>query len=208
MTELHVDAARPDASSARILDHGAGARRGGRARVSQARQERAPAGIPQGQSAAQDLRADLRRRRAHARGGGRSRPAGLRQGSRASTTSSQSSAPSSRSSKKTPGRPTRVKATVEVRPAIELRDYKGVAVSRAATPVTDDDVERSLRSLAKERATLVPVQRAARLGDVATLDYAGTIDGTPFDGGSATGQDNRSSARAGSSRASSRASSG
>ena len=86
------------------------------------------------------------------------------------------------------GRPTRVKATVEVRPAIELRGYKGVTVSRTATPVTDADVENSLRSLAKERATLVPVQRAAQLGDVATLDYAGTIDGAPFEGGSASGQ--------------------
>lgn len=86
------------------------------------------------------------------------------------------------------GRPTRVKATVEVRPPIELHGYKGVTVSRAATPVMDADVENSLRSLAKERATLVPVQRAAQLGDVATLDYAGTIDGVPFEGGSASGQ--------------------
>jgi trigger factor len=86
------------------------------------------------------------------------------------------------------GRPTRVKATVEVRPPIELHAYKGVAVSRPATTVTNDDVETSLRSLAKERATLAPVQRAAALGDVATLDYAGTIDGAPFEGGSASGQ--------------------
>ncbi|MBV8498002.1 MAG: trigger factor [Candidatus Eremiobacteraeota bacterium] len=86
------------------------------------------------------------------------------------------------------GRPTRVKATVEVRPPIELRNYKGVAVSRPATPVTEADVESSLRALAKERATLVPVQRAAALGDVATLDYAGTVDGAPFEGGTASGQ--------------------
>jgi len=86
------------------------------------------------------------------------------------------------------GRPTRVKATVEVRPPIELHGYKGIALSRPAMPVTDADVDTSLRSLAKERATLVPVQRAAKLGDVATLDYAGTVDGAPFDGGSATGQ--------------------
>ncbi len=86
------------------------------------------------------------------------------------------------------GRPTRVKATVEVRPPVELRGYKGVAVSRTATPVTDADVENSLRTLAKERATLVPVQRAAKLGDVATLDYAGTVDDAPFEGGSASGQ--------------------
>jgi trigger factor len=42
--------------------------------------------------------------------------------------------------------------------------------------------------LAKERATLVPVTRPAQMGDLATLDYAGTIDGVPFEGGQAEGQ--------------------
>ena len=50
------------------------------------------------------------------------------------------------------------------------------------------DVERSLQALAKERAVLVPVSRPAQLGDVATLDYEGTIDGVPFEGGQAAGQ--------------------
>lgn len=86
------------------------------------------------------------------------------------------------------GRPTRLKATVQVRPAIELRSYKGVKVPNPAVEVTDADVERSLEALAKERATLVPVSRPARLGDVATLDYQGTIDRVPFEGGQAAGQ--------------------
>ena len=82
------------------------------------------------------------------------------------------------------GRPTKVKATVEVRPAIALHQYKGVTVARPPISVTDDDVEESLRTLAKERATLVPVDRPSRLGDVVTVDYEGSIDGTPFEGGS------------------------
>ncbi|MFY9720541.1 MAG: trigger factor [Candidatus Cybelea sp.] len=86
------------------------------------------------------------------------------------------------------GRPTRLKATVEVRPLIELGAYKGLLVARPPVEVTDDEVERSLTALAKERATLVPVTRPAQLGDVATLDYAGTIEGVPFEGGSAAGQ--------------------
>jgi trigger factor len=81
------------------------------------------------------------------------------------------------------GRPTRLKATVEVRPQIELGTYKGVVVSRPPLGVTDADVERSLEALAKERATLVPVERPARLGDVVTIDYEGSIDGEPFEGG-------------------------
>ncbi len=86
------------------------------------------------------------------------------------------------------GRPTRVKATVAVRPEIALRDYKGVAVTLAQATVSDDDVERSVAALAKERATLVPVDRAAELGDVVTMDYSGTIDGAAFEGGSAAGE--------------------
>jgi trigger factor len=86
------------------------------------------------------------------------------------------------------GRPTRVKATVEVRPSIALSSYKGVPVSRPPVAVTDEDVERSLEALAKERATLVPVERPARLGDVVTLDYEGTIDGAPFEGGRGAGE--------------------
>jgi len=87
-----------------------------------------------------------------------------------------------------PGQPYRIKATVEVRPTIVLGTYKGVEVTPEAAAVTDDDVERSLQSLARERATLVPVERPAKLGDVVTLDYAGSIDGVPFEGGTATGQ--------------------
>jgi trigger factor len=86
------------------------------------------------------------------------------------------------------GKPSRLKATVAVRPAIELHDYRGIEVERDAPTIDDEDVERSLVALAKERATLVPVERPAQLGDVVTLDYEGKIDGVPFDGGTANGQ--------------------
>ncbi len=86
------------------------------------------------------------------------------------------------------GQPHRIKATVEVRPQIELGTYKGIDVKPESAAVTDEDVDRSLQSLARERATLVPVERASKLGDVVTLDYAGTIDGVPFDGGTAKAQ--------------------
>lgn len=88
----------------------------------------------------------------------------------------------------TEGRPTRLKATVEVRPEIELGQYKGIAVTRPPLTVSDEDVDRSLEALAKERATLVPVNRAAQEGDVVTIDYAGAIDGEAFEGGTASGQ--------------------
>jgi trigger factor len=86
------------------------------------------------------------------------------------------------------GKPARVKATVEVRPEIALGQYKELEVEVAPVEIGDEDVEKSLLALAKERATIVPVDRPAELGDVATLDYAGTIDGVAFEGGTSAGQ--------------------
>lgn len=86
------------------------------------------------------------------------------------------------------GQPARIKAVVDVRPAIELKDYKELPAEREAITVTDEDVERALHTLARERSTLVPAEREARLGDIATLDYEGKIDGLAFEGGTAKGQ--------------------
>jgi trigger factor len=86
------------------------------------------------------------------------------------------------------GRPLRLKATVEVRPEIVLGQYAGLNVERPPVVVDDADVQRSLEALAKERATLVPVDRPAQLGDVVTVDYEGKIDGVPFEGGTAANQ--------------------
>ena len=86
------------------------------------------------------------------------------------------------------GQPTSLKAVVDVRPHIALGEYKGLRLKRTLVPVSDEDVDRSLQTLARERATLVPVDRDARLGDVVTIDYEGTVDGVAFEGGSANGQ--------------------
>ncbi len=86
------------------------------------------------------------------------------------------------------GQPTRIKAVVEVRPEIELGNYKGLPIKSEPVTVTDEDVDRAMSSLARDRATLVPADREARLGDVVTMDYEGKIDGVAFEGGTATGQ--------------------
>lgn len=86
------------------------------------------------------------------------------------------------------GQPRRIKAVVDVRPEIGLGEYKGLTVEAEPVTVTDEDVDRALQTLARDRATLVPVERAARLGDVVTIDYEGKIDGVAFEGGTAQGQ--------------------
>jgi trigger factor len=87
-----------------------------------------------------------------------------------------------------PGKPTRIKAIVEVRPEIALGAYKAVKLTAPSVVVGDDDVERSLAALARERATLVPVDRSAKIGDVVEISYEGKIDDVPFDGGAGKNQ--------------------
>jgi trigger factor len=86
------------------------------------------------------------------------------------------------------GQPRRIKAVVDVRPEIALGEYKGLAIEVQPVSVTDEDVDRALNTLARDRATLVPADREARLGDVVTIDYEGKIDGVAFEGGTAQGQ--------------------
>ncbi len=86
------------------------------------------------------------------------------------------------------GRPLRLRATVSVRPPIELGEYKGLPVDAQPNPVSDEDLERSLESLRRETAALVPVDRPVEMGDVPTLDYEGRIEGELFEGGAAENQ--------------------
>ncbi len=85
------------------------------------------------------------------------------------------------------GEPMRIKAVVSVRPKIELGEYTGLTIRPEPAVVTDDEVERSLQALARERASLVPVDRPVRLGDVVSVDYEGKVDDMPFEGGTAQG---------------------
>jgi trigger factor len=77
-------------------------------------------------------------------------------------------------------------ATFEVYPEVAVPDLAGLSVTRYATPVTDAEVDQTLEVLRKQRATYEAREgRAAQDGDRVTLDFAGTIDGVPFEGGKA-----------------------
>ncbi len=86
------------------------------------------------------------------------------------------------------GQPMRFKAVVAVRPPIEPAPYEGIEVEDVPEKAGDDDMDQALETMRKNAATLVPVERPVQLGDTATIDYAGKIDGVPFEGGTAEGQ--------------------
>jgi trigger factor len=77
-------------------------------------------------------------------------------------------------------------AVFEVYPEIALGDLSGVEVQRAVCAVADAEIDRTLDIMRKQRASYEDVARSAAEGDIATIDFSGSIDGAPFEGGSAT----------------------
>ena len=75
------------------------------------------------------------------------------------------------------------KATVTVQPEASIKDYKGMPVARPVTEITDADIENELKPYIDRASRLVSVERAARSGDIAVIDFEGFRDGVPFDGG-------------------------
>lgn len=76
-------------------------------------------------------------------------------------------------------------ATFEIYPEVKLGDLSGVSIERPQVEVSEEDVDKTIEILRKQRATFEPVDRPAQAGDRVELDYRGTIDGKPFPGGEA-----------------------
>ena len=77
-------------------------------------------------------------------------------------------------------------ATFEVYPTIALPDLAALKIKRAVTTVGEAEVQRTVDVLRKQRAQHKVVEgRPAQDDDQVKLDFAGTIDGVPFDGGKA-----------------------
>lgn len=78
-------------------------------------------------------------------------------------------------------------AEVALKPAVELGQYKGLAVEKDSVEVTDEDVVAELEKVRKENSRTISVEdRAVEDGDIATIDFEGFIDGEAFEGGKGT----------------------
>ena len=81
------------------------------------------------------------------------------------------------------------KATVTPRPEVKLGEYKGLKVEKNVEAVTDEDVEKQLKTFQDRQGKMVdaPEGSAVKDGDFTTLDFEGFVDGEAFEGGK--GQD-------------------
>jgi trigger factor len=76
---------------------------------------------------------------------------------------------------------------VAVAPEVDVKDYTGVKIKAVKYDVTDEDVAKELETAQKRSTRHVEVERPAQLGDTLTIDFAGSIDGKAFEGGTAEG---------------------
>jgi trigger factor len=79
------------------------------------------------------------------------------------------------------------RATFEVYPEFKLNDLGDLAIETPAVEVLEDDLDAMIEKLRDQRATWVAVERGGTEGDRVTVDFTGTIDGLPFEGGQGKG---------------------
>src|SRR5215210_3792765 len=75
------------------------------------------------------------------------------------------------------GKPLIFTATVEVRPRLELTDYRGVRIDKPDTSVTEQEVDDWVERLRERFAELEPAERAATSDDYVVMDVRGTLAG-------------------------------
>ncbi|GLS12684.1 MULTISPECIES: trigger factor [Hydrogenophaga] len=80
-------------------------------------------------------------------------------------------------------------AVFEVYPEVKIADLAAAEVEKVSAEVSDAAIERTLDILRKQRRTFAQraADQAAQDGDRVTIDFAGKIDGEPFEGGKAEG---------------------
>ena len=75
------------------------------------------------------------------------------------------------------------KAVITVKPEASIKDYKGLQVAKPEVKVSAADIKGELKPYIDRASRLVSVERKAKKGDTAVIDFEGFKDGVPFQGG-------------------------
>lgn len=76
-------------------------------------------------------------------------------------------------------------AKVSVKPEVKIEGYLGIEAEKKVVPVTDEEVDQEIKTLQERnsRETDLDEGGKAEMGDICTIDFDGSVDGVPFDGG-------------------------
>ncbi len=82
------------------------------------------------------------------------------------------------------GKPFIFAATVAVKPAVTLGEYKGVQVEKAPVEVTDAEIDAEINKEREANSRTITVDdRPVEKSDIVSLDFEGFVDGEAFEGG-------------------------
>ncbi len=75
--------------------------------------------------------------------------------------------------------------SIEIVPVIQLADFKSFTVEKPVAEVTDAEVDDAIKRIAEQNRTFAAKTEGAKAetGDRVTVSFKGSINGTPFDGG-------------------------
>ena len=76
---------------------------------------------------------------------------------------------------------------VELYPEVTLGEYKNLSAVKETYIITEEDVDGQIDGVRKRNGRVIDLDREAQMGDTADIDFEGTLDGVPFDGGKAEG---------------------
>ena len=77
-------------------------------------------------------------------------------------------------------------AVVQTKPEVKLGKYKGIDIEKTAYKVSDEAVDNEIKRMAERNSRIVTVSdRATEMGDIAVIDFEGSVDGNKFEGGTA-----------------------
>lgn len=78
---------------------------------------------------------------------------------------------------------------VTVKPDVKLGKYKGLSIEKKVEKVTAKQVDAAVEEAREKQARIVEKDDASQNGDIVNIDFAGSVDGVKFDGGSAESYD-------------------
>ncbi len=77
-----------------------------------------------------------------------------------------------------------IKLKVTVKPEVELKAYKGIKAEKEKVTVKKAEIKEEVEKALEKDSKLVAVEgKAAKKGDIATIDFEGFLDGVAFEGG-------------------------
>lgn len=82
-----------------------------------------------------------------------------------------------------------LEATVVVKPDVKVEKYTGFDIVLKKNKVTKEQLEAEMDRVKEQNVRLVEVEREIKDGDVANINFSGSVDGVKFDGGTSEDYD-------------------